>query len=127
MKSNKFWLLTLGAIALLCGLLLLLLQSGKQAGSWIEITQNGSLVAELDLFENQHIRISSPTGEGYNVVVVEDGSVRIAEASCPDQTCVKRGATHHTNTPIVCIPNRLVVTVRGSANGDYGELDGVSS
>jgi hypothetical protein len=51
---------------------------------------------------------------GGNVVHIERGEVYMAEADCPDQICVKHahlraGERHDGDTPIVCLPNNVVV------------------
>ena len=69
-------------------------------------------------------RFDSDNG-GYNIVVISGGTVRVSEASCPDQVCVRKGATDQTNDPIACLPNKLVVQVVGGGEQN-NQLDGVS-
>ena len=69
------------------------------------------------------LRYESQDG-GYNIVVIADGKVRVSEASCPDQVCVRTGPTDQTASPIACLPNRLVIQVID--NGTSSQLDGVS-
>ena len=123
MKRNKFWFMILASIALLAAGGFLLLQLTREAGSQVEIAQNGVILYTLPLSENQEISIPSGDGEGYNIVTIQGGKVQVTAASCPDQVCVKRGATHYTADPIVCLPNKLVITVTGAA---AAELDGVT-
>jgi hypothetical protein len=52
---------------------------------------------------------------GTVVVQVEDGAVRVTEASCPDQICVRTGAVSRPGSVIACVPNRVVVRVGGAA------------
>lgn len=58
------------------------------------------------------------------MVVIQDGTVRVSEADCPDQICVRKGATNQTADPIACLPNGLIVEV--IAGEDTSQLDGVS-
>ena len=53
------------------------------------------------------------------VLLIENGTARMTEASCPDHVCIDMGVIRYTGQSIVCLPNRLVVTVRGVA----GEAD----
>ena len=62
--------------------------------------------------------ISIETGGGTNVIAVEQGRIRILQASCPDGTCVQQGWISGGRTPIVCLPHRLVIQLEG--NGDAG-------
>ena len=124
MKRNKFWLIILAVIALLAVGAFLLLQLSREVGSQVEIAQDGAILYTLPLSENRELSIPSAAGHGYNMLSIQDGKVEIIEASCPDQICVKRGATRFTADPIVCLPNKLVITVTGSA---AQALDGVTS
>ena len=76
----------------------------------IEIVQDGSVLYTFDLStaKNQTIRIPAAEG-GYNTVVIEDGTVRVESADCPDQTCVKMGTLKSEHLPLVCLPHRLIV------------------
>ena len=51
------------------------------------------------------------TSEGTNVVEVRDGRVRVAEAYCPNQDCVRQGWIDTPGEQIVCLPHKLVVEV----------------
>ena len=42
------------------------------------------------------------------------------DASCPDQLCVHQNAIDKTGQTIVCLPNKVVVTVE---NGEEDEVD----
>ena len=77
----------------------------------------------LSLDQDTTLRVDSDNG-GYNLVVIENHTVRVAEASCPDQVCVRHGATDQTADPIACLPNGLVVEV--VANPQTSQLDGVT-
>src|SRR5690554_854195 len=62
----------------------------KALGSRVIVEVDGKLVEEyrIDL-EEQQIRIE--TDYGYNVLRFQNDRVRIAEADCPDQICVRFG------------------------------------
>lgn len=122
MKQNRVWLLIIGAIVLLSLAALFLIQHFKETGDRVEIYQDSVLIYSLPLNKDKTIRIPSKNG-GYNIVTISNGQVRVSEASCPDQVCVRHGPTCVTKDPIVCLPNKLVVQVI-TADGD--QLDGVT-
>lgn len=123
-KPLKFWLIPLVLVVLVCVGLLLFQMLHRQTGALVRITQDGQVVGEYPLDQPQTLRFENDHG-GYNVVVIADGSVRVSEASCPDQICVHRGPTNQTADPIACLPNGLIVEVIG---GDgTSQLDGVTS
>ncbi|MFQ9411350.1 MAG: NusG domain II-containing protein [Evtepia gabavorous] len=95
----------------------------RQSGAMVQITQDGQVVGTYSLQQPRTLRYESQDG-GYNIVVIADGKVRVSEASCPDQVCVRTGPTDQTASPIACLPNRLVIQVID--NGTSSQLDGVS-
>lgn len=62
----------------------------------------------------------------YNVVEISNGSVSVTEASCKNQVCVRHGSISRTGESIVCLPNRLVVSIEGGS-GEGGGYDTVTS
>lgn len=62
----------------------------------------------------------------YNIVEISGGSVSVTKASCKNQVCVRHGKISHTGESIVCLPNRLVVTIEGGGK-EGGGYDSVTS
>jgi hypothetical protein len=50
-----------------------------------------------------------------NTLQIKDGYADMISADCPDQLCVKQRKIHYENETIVCLPNKLVVEIRGGA------------
>ena len=48
-----------------------------------------------------------------NTILVEPGRIRVSEADCPDQICVHQGFISDGTTPIVCLPNKLIIQIIG--------------
>lgn len=126
MKTNRFWLLLIGVILFLSLAALLILPHFQREGDLVYIYLNGSRTPayQLPLDEDRTLRIPKE-GDHYNLVVIEGGAVRIAEASCPDQTCVRHSPISTTGVSIVCLPHRLVVEVH-AGGGQPDELDAVT-
>ena len=51
-----------------------------------------------------------------NVVVIEDGTVKMESASCDNQICVKHKLISKDGESIICLPNKVVVEVRSEKN-----------
>lgn len=49
-----------------------------------------------------------------NVIVREGTQIRITSADCDDQLCVRMGAKDGIGETIMCLPNRVLVEVRGA-------------
>ncbi|SCL84085.1 hypothetical protein PP176A_0572 [Sporanaerobacter sp. PP17-6a] len=64
------------------------------------------------------------TKYGYNLIEIGDKKVRVIEADCPDKLDVKQGYISKPGETIVCLPNRLIIEIKGE-NGE-NEIDYLS-
>lgn len=108
MKNRKIiiavWLIFLVSV---CLSVCILRHSDRRT---VEIVQDGAVLYTFDLnrAEDQEIRVPAADG-GNNLIVISGGTICIAEADCPDQTCVKMGELKSDYLPIVCLPHKLIV------------------
>lgn len=108
---NKKDLLFIAAILLAAGLAFLFFRpQPSESLSRAEISVDGKTVMELDLSEDQVLTVDG-AGGGYNRIQVRDGAVSVLEASCPDKVCVHSGTVRYPGETIVCLPNRMIITV----------------
>ena len=108
---NKKDLLFIAAILLAAGLAFLFFRpQPSESLSRAEISADGTTVMELDLSEDQVLTVDG-AGGGYNRIQVRDGAVSVLEASCPDKVCVHTGTVRYPGETIVCLPNRMIITV----------------
>ncbi|MCI9556602.1 NusG domain II-containing protein [Oscillospiraceae bacterium 50-16] len=119
MKTKVILCLLLGAAA--ASAVWLLLPREEVLSPTARITRDGALLEEIDL-----TRVEEPytlvveDSQGSNTLQVERGRIRVLEADCPDQVCVRQGWVQDRTVPIVCLPHRLVIEIVGGE----GELDG---
>ncbi|AFS78017.1 hypothetical protein DUF1312 [Gottschalkia acidurici 9a] len=73
--------------------------------------------------EKKHLEIK--TQYGYNKVEIQGEKVRVIDADCPDKLDVKQGWISSVDEVIVCLPNRLVIEIRGEKNSQ-DEIDSIS-
>ena len=121
LRSHRNDLLLAAVLLLLGGALALFLWLTRQAGGTVTVQIDGEVVMELPLNEDTQIVLGE--GEHTNTLVIRDGTAQVVEASCPDRLCVGQGAIQYAGESIVCLPHKLVVTVRGGASGG---LDGTA-
>ena len=88
----------------------------------VVVTIDGEVYGTYPLSEDRTERIELPDGS-YNILVISDGYADVTEASCPDQICVKHNHIRYSKESIVCLPNKVVVTVEG---GEENEIDGAT-
>lgn len=119
MKADRLCLIFLGVIAALCILCVALIPLFASSGTVAQVYWNGKLLHTFPLDEPVEYTLSDQNGNS-NTIRIRDGRVCVSHATCPDQVCVKQGWVNTDATPIVCLPNGLVIQVKG---GDR-DLDG---
>jgi hypothetical protein len=65
--------------------------------------------------------VDVPGPLGTTKVVFGGGMVHIDFSPCPTESCVAMGAISHPGQWLVCLPNQVLVRIKGS--GDDNELD----
>lgn len=95
-------------------------KGGAVEGSNIMITVDGKEYGTYSLFEEQTITIGE--GDVKNIIEIKGGKAYMREASCPDQLCVDQNEISFDKESIICLPNKVVVTVISDVEG---ELDGI--
>ena len=76
----------------------------------VVIEVNGEEVGRYPLSDDRVIYVESYNG-GNNTVTIKDGKVTVSEASCPDKICVKHKRIKYNGETIICLPNRMTVTI----------------
>ena len=92
-----------------------LFTSQKSAGV-VEIQIDGKVVETLDLQKERAFKING----GTNTVQIENGKVKMAAANCPDQICVHHSWISRNKETIVCLPDKVVITIE---NGEDSGID----
>lgn len=94
-------------------------------GSYVEIEQNGVVIHTMPLDTNAVFNIESG-GKVTNTVEVKNGSVSVTYADCPDQICVNHAPINLSGESIICLPNKVVVSVVEANGNVINEIDGVA-
>ena len=76
----------------------------------VVIQIDGKRVHTMELDKDAEYRAETADGN-YNTVVVKDQSVRVEEADCKNQICVKTGAIHFPGEVIACMPHRMLTYI----------------
>lgn len=94
-------------------------QAFSNENKFISIQVNGKEIKKIIFDKNivdKEIPIKSEYG--FNLVEIGDERVRVIEADCPDKIDVKQGYISKIGETIICLPNRLVVEIKGVEKGD---------
>lgn len=116
--KNKREIVFISIVVLLIFLLFAFAVFRKNKGRIAHVFVNNIEVKVLDIREDI---VYSPPGLDEVVIKVEEGKIRIEESDCKDQLCVYQGVISSTHEKIVCLPNKIVITISG---GDK-DFDGV--
>ncbi len=120
MKYKVF--LTLIVAIFLIGLIgsIAVFTSGTKSN--IRILSGGEEVYAADLSTAQDTTFDVESEGHINTVEIKDHQIRVAQADCPDQTCVHMGWLKSSGTPIVCLPHQLVIEF----TDDTSDIDAVT-
>ena len=88
----------------------------KKEGEYAVVTVNGEEYARYPLSEDREETIVTEGGE--NVLVIKDGYADMTDASCPDGLCVRQHKINESGESLVCLPNKVTVTVIGGDGVD---------
>lgn len=118
MKKNDYKLMAvvIGAAILLFAVATLMEKGNKNV---IEVKVDGVVRGRYSLSEDREVELN-----GTNHLVIQDGKADITDAKCPDKVCVKQKPISKTGESLVCLPNKVIVTV---VEGEENELDGVAN
>ena len=81
----------------------------RDGGNVVKVMVDGKEYGTYSL--SQNISQDIQTGENLNRFVIKDGKVYMEKATCPDGICVAHRPVFRDGESIVCLPNRVVVTV----------------
>lgn len=94
----------------------------RTAGSAVTVTVDGELYGTYSLLQDTVQDIyTGDGGEGHNRLVIREGKAYVETATCPDGICVAHAPVFRSGESIVCLPNRVVITVTadgGTENPD---------
>ena len=113
MKRELYLVLTI--LLLVCGCTLANRVLFSEPGAKVEvavIADNSAktVLKTFDLSQDTTYTISSEP-QGMNVLNIQDGTVWISEADCPNQDCVKQGKISMNGEMLVCLPHRITVSI----------------
>lgn len=108
LKRQDIILVVIILIFAVCSYILINVLNNEPA-AYVRISVNGTEVKKLSLDENQEYKVE--TENGYNIVEVNDGKVRIKKADCSNQTCVNLGTISKNGQTIICLPHKVEITI----------------
>lgn len=112
-KKIKRDVILIAALLLICIAAFLIINFVvKKDGITAVVKVDGNIVYMLLLDKNASVTVEGYQG-GSNTVVIENGTVYMKDADCPDKLCEKTGKISKNGETIVCLPHRVVVEIQG--------------
>ena len=116
--KNRIWIIIFSVVAVLCLAIWLFFSNVSSPSRVVGIYKDGSLVEKIDLNSvtgEREITLSGDLGD--NVILVSNGRIEMKSADCPDKLCVEHGELKSSSSPIVCLPNKVVIKFENSTDG----------
>ncbi len=117
MKKND-WILIIAVLAAALIFLGIHFMRPSQGDAMAVVTIDGGTFGSWPLSKDHTVEI----GDG-NRLVIKDGKADMVWADCPDKLCVNQKAISREGESIICLPNKVVVSIVG---GEEGEVDSVT-
>ncbi|MCI8363453.1 MAG: NusG domain II-containing protein [Eubacterium sp.] len=92
-------------------------------GTYVEIRVDGEKTAAYSLSTDRRETLHTASGE--NTIMIQNGTVSMAAADCPDRVCVSMRRISRSGETIVCLPHKLVLEIKNSGN-EAAPLDAVT-
>lgn len=118
-KNDTLLILVLLIAALVSGAGIWIAQEINTKEGMAVVTIDGELYKKYSLKRDLQEKILLPNGS-YNDLVIKEGKADITDASCADKICVDHRPVNKVNQSIVCLPNRVMVTIE---NGEESDID----
>ena len=84
-------------------------------GTYAEVTLDGKPYKKILLSEHRgEEQIDIKTEYGYNIIEINDASIRIIDADCRDKICIKSGFISKPSEILVCLPHKLMVEIKSN-------------
>lgn len=112
-KKIKRDIILIATLIIVCAAVFLIINFVvKKDGITAVVKVDGNIVYMLPLDKNASVTVEGYQG-GSNTVVIENGTVYMKDADCPDKLCEKTGKISKNGETIVCLPHRVVVEIQG--------------
>ena len=108
-KKYRLDVIVIASILVVSALFALTTLITRTEGAYVEIAQNGNIIGKYPLDLDSVYTLNG----GTNILTVKNGEAYMSYSSCPDHTCENTGKISYVGQTIICLPNRISITVVG--------------
>lgn len=94
---------------------------GSVDGSQVVVTVAGEPYGTYRLNQDQEVTVKQRNH--VNKFIIKGGKVQMMESDCKNKICIHDGAISKTHQTLVCLPNRVVIEIKGGGE----EYDTISN
>ena len=105
-------IIVIASLLLLSLIVLLIISLTKKEGATVRVEVGGEIICEYPLDVNKEYSLNG----GTNTLTIKDGVAYMTYSNCPDHTCEKTGKIRFVGETIVCLPNKVSVTIIGDSD-----------
>lgn len=88
----------------------------KNQEKYVVITVDGKEYKKLKLENVKNEKIEVKTKYGKNIIKIDNEKVSMIYSDCPDNLCVEMKSIEKSGDSIICLPNRLTVSIESKVN-----------
>ncbi len=97
-----------------------LILRGKSSPEYVSISLNGNTILNLDMHTDTLVTV---VGEcGLFAVRIKNCAASIESSKCPEQICVHAHPISRTGESIICVPNRIIITIQGRQRDSFDAI-----
>ena len=111
-KKYRIDIIVVASLLILSLAVLLFVNLTKEDGAYAEVTVGGNAAGKYSLTVDGTYSLNG----GTNTLVVQNGTAYMSYSNCPDHICENTGKIQHVGETIICLPNRITVTVIGDTD-----------
>ena len=113
------------AVVAFAVVLIFLLRPTQGSAVTAVITLDGETVAQYRLDQLDQPETLTLNEAPYPLTIaIEPGRICIDHSECPSQDCVHTGRISRSGQQIICLPNRLVISLSGSEAEEFDAVTG---
>ena len=86
------------------------------------IKVNGKVHTTIDLPVAFEKRLSISTDHGNNTIVINGNEIKILDADCKDELCIRQGSISKVGKTLICLPNELIIEIKGDEYDSSDDL-----
>jgi len=87
------------------------------------IVKDGEIINRYKIDKNYEKTFEINLDGEKNKIEIKDGKVRMLEANCNDELCVKSRPISKSGEMIVCLPHKLYIKIEGETLPNKDEID----